>query len=411
MVLSMKTVIVGAGIAGLWIADKLATDTDDTITVLEKGDYAGGRVITSKKYGYEIGAGRIDLRDHTHVLALVKRFGLKTYEHGKGSLWIPLDSQTDQEKLEKLSVNSFHAIWDPVVALLKKLDPTVLATHTLRELATRVLGPKQTESLLIQFPYRAELDTLRADLAIHSFETEMNETPTFGGVVGGLSEIIHSLEKDAKKNGVQIQFGVTVTDVLSHGSTYTVLLKEGKPIKADRVILAIPSVALRTLPCTRSFPPLKHLTMKPLTRIYAKMIGPWPFQKRIITDSPLRYIIPIRPAEGIVMISYTESQDTRRFLGLKGPALIAALLDELKRLFPSLRLTIEWAHAYEWSDGCSYWLPGPYDPVAEGASALQPFPQTMPRLHLVGESFSQRQAWMEGALEHAQELWNTQLRP
>lgn len=402
----MKTVIVGAGIAGLWIADKLSAETDDKITILEQGDYAGGRVITSKKYGYEIGAGRIDLRDHKHVMALVKRFGLKTYEHGKGALWIPLDS--DQEKP---TIDPFHVIWNPVIAILKKLDPTVLATHTLRGLATRVLGPREADALLIQFPYRAELDTLRADLAIHSFETEMNETPTFGSVVGGLSQIIHGIESDVRKNGVQIQFGVTVTDVLSRGSTYTVLIKGGKPVTADRVILALPSVALRSLPVLRSFPPLKHLTMKPLTRIYAKMIGPWPFQKRIITDSPLRYIIPIRPADGIVMISYTESQDTRHFLGLKGPALIAALLDELKRLFPSLRLTIDWAYAYEWSEGCTYWLPGLYDPMAEGHQALQPFPTTMPRLHLVGESFSQRQAWMEGALEHAQELWNTQLRP
>jgi len=408
MVLSTKTIIVGAGIAGLWIADKLATNTDDDITILEMGDYAGGRVITSKKYGYEIGAGRIDLRDHKHVMALVKRFGLKTYEHGKGALWIPLD----QEKPQKPAIDPFHAIWDPVVALLKKLDPAVLATHTLRELATRVLGPTQTDALLIQFPYRAELDTLRADLAIHSFETEMNETPTFGGVVGGLSEIIHGLEKDAKKNGVQFQFGVTVTDVLCSGSVYTILLKEGKKVTADRVILALPSSALQALPVLHSFQPLKHLTMKPLTRIYAKTVGPWPYTKRIVTDSPLRYIIPIRPTDGIVMISYTESQDTRRFLGLKGDALIVALKTELKRLFPqSQDMSIEWAHAYEWSDGCSYWLPGPYDPKKEGLQALQPFPSTMPHLHLVGESFSQRQAWMEGALEHAQELWNTQLRP
>jgi protoporphyrinogen oxidase len=403
MVLSTKTIIVGAGIAGLWIADKLATNTDDDITILEMGDYAGGRVITSKKYGYEIGAGRIDLRDHKHVMALVKRFGLKSYEHGKGSLWLSVDSGQ-----EKPTTDPFHAIWNPVIAILKKLDPTVLATHTLRELATRVLGPKQTDALLIQFPYRAELDTLRADLAIHSFETEMNDTSTFGSVVGGLSTIIHGLESDVKKKGVQIQFGVTVTDVLCSGFTYTVLLKEGKPMKADRVILALPSVALRSLPVLHSFQPLKHLTMKPLTRIYAKTVGPWPFQKRIVTESPLRYIIPIQPAEGIVMISYTESQDTRRFLGLKGPTLIAALLSELNRLFPSLDLDMEWAHAYEWSDGCTYWTPGlvSYDPVEEGRQALQPFPSTMPHLHLVGESFSQRQAWMEGALEHAAELWS-----
>jgi protoporphyrinogen oxidase len=406
----MKTIIVGAGIAGLWIADKLATNTDDKITILEMGDYAGGRVITSKKYGYEIGAGRIDLRDHKHVMALVKRFGLKTYEHGKGALWLSVDSGSSSHQ-EKLTTDPFHDIWNPVIAILKKLDPSVLATHTLRGLATRVLGSREADALLIQFPYRAELDTLRADLAIHSFETEMNDTPTFGSVVGGLSQIIHGLESDVRKKGVQIQFKTEVTDVLCSGSVYTVLLKEGKPITADRVILALPSSALQALPVLRSFQPLKHLTMKPLTRIYAKTVGPWPYTKRIVTDSPLRYIIPIKPAEGIVMISYTESQDTRRFLGLKGPALIAALLSELNRLFPTLTLEIEWAHAYEWSDGCTYWLPGPYDPVVEGKKALQPFPDTMSRLHLVGESFSQRQAWMEGALEHAQELWNTQLRP
>jgi protoporphyrinogen oxidase len=402
----MKTIIVGAGIAGLWIADKLATNTDDKITILEQGDYAGGRVITSKKYGYEIGAGRIDLRDHKHVMALVKRFGLKTYEHGKGALWLPVDSHQ-----EKPTNDPFHDIWNPVIAILKKLDPTVLATHTLRGLATRVLGSREADALLIQFPYRAELDTLRADLAIRSFETEMNDTPTFGGVVGGLSQIIHGLESDVRKKGVQIQFKTTVTDVLCSESVYTVLLKEGKTVTADRVILALPVVALRSLPVLHSFPPLKHLTMKPLTRIYAKTVGPWPYTKRIVTDSPLRYIIPVAPKDGIVMISYTESQDTQRFLGLKGPALIAALLSELKRLFPSLTLEIEWAHAYEWSDGCSYWLPGSYDPKKEGRQALQPFPTTSPHLHLVGESFSQRQAWMEGALEHAQELWNTQLRP
>jgi hypothetical protein len=31
-------------------------------------------------------------------------------------------------------------------------------------------------------------------------------------------------------------------------------------------------------------------------------------------------------------------------------------------------------------------------------------PQTHPRLHLVGESFSTKQQWIEGALEHATTL-------
>jgi hypothetical protein len=65
---------------------------------------------------------------------------------------------------------------------------------------------------------------------------------------------------------------------------------------------------------------------------------------------------------------------------------------------------ILWAKAYEWSDGCSYWLPGDYDPATESAAALQPFPKTAPNLHICGESFSMNQAWMEGSLEHAAAL-------
>ena len=102
------------------------------------------------------------------------------------------------------------------------------------------------------------------------------------------------------------------------------------------------------------------------------------------------------------MISYTESQDTKRWLGLSGKPLIKALRVELARLFKGKPVPkIEWAIAYEWSEGCSYWTPGSYDPAAASNAALE----VAPGLHLVGESFSLRQAWMEGALEHAASLW------
>jgi monoamine oxidase len=232
----------------------------------------------------------------------------------------------------------------------------------------------------------------------------MSGTKPFGGVVGGLSSITKALAASCRSKGVRFIMQTTVTDVTYDGRTYTVQTQSGRSLKAGRVILALPATILQTLPFLRSFRPLQYLHMKPLTRIYAKTVGPWPFKDRIVTDSPLRYIIPIRPAEGIVMISYTESQDTRAFLGMQGADLVTALTVELRRLFPSMTIDIEWARAYEWSDGCTYWLPGNYDPVAAGQNALQPFPTTMPHLHLVGESFSTRQAWMEGALEHAASL-------
>ena len=94
-------------------------------------------------------------------------------------------------------------------------------------------------------------------------------------------------------------------------------------------------------------------------------------------------------------------------MSLTGDALISALRHDLGQLFPGQVIPdIVWARPYEWSDGCSYWLPGSYDVVAASAEALQPLPE-WPDLHLTGESFSLRQAWIEGALEHAAALWKS----
>lgn len=388
----MRTIVVGAGIAGLWIAEQLAL-LGDTVTVLERADYLGGRVLTSE-LGLEIGAGRI-ATTHSRVLGLVQRLGLTTYAHGTGQLWKALGDARSQP-------NTFHEIWAPIVRVISRMDKHVLATHTLRDLATKVLGAAMTDRILIQFGYRAETDVLRADLGVHAFDHTMGADARFVGVKNGLGQITARLAARCRALGVRIQLNTQVTDVTG---TYVVHTVDAPPLPCDRVVLALPSEALKKLPCMRSFGPLRHLAMEPLTRIYAKFVTPWCFKERIVTDSPLRYIIPIVPELGIVMISYVESQDTQPFRGLSGLTLAAALQRELSRLFPTVPVPlILWVHAYEWAHGCSYWLPGNYDPATESRRALRPFPKSQPRLHLCNESFSLDQAWMEGSLAHAEAL-------
>lgn len=386
----MRTIVVGAGIAGLWIAEQLAL-RGDQVTVLEKTDRVGGRIETSA-IGLEIGAGRI-AQTHCHVRKLARRFGLTLFPLPAGGLWKAIGDTYSQP-------NTFDETWRAILQKIATLDPQVLATHTLRELAVKTMGPAFAEHLLLQFGYRAETEVLRADLGLRAFRGEMGAT-AFLGLRGGLEQLITGLAAAAKKAGATIRLNTKVLDI---SPTYDVKTAEGT-LSADRVILAIPSFAAAKLPCLRSFKPLRHLQMEPLTRIYAKFATSWCLKERLVTDSPLRYIIPIIPELGIVMISYTESQDTQRFKGLSGLALIEALTYELLRLFPEQGMpVIIWAAAYEWPHGCTYWLPGAYDPAAASAAALQPFPKTQPHLHLCNESYSLRQAWIEGALEHAAAL-------
>ena len=382
----MRTIIVGAGIAGLWLAEQLQK-RGDTVIVLEKSDYVGGRILTSA-HGYEIGAGRI-ATNHSRTMALIKRFNLDTF---------PLEGQSEWKALGDTESfpNTFSETWKPIASLFSKMVGT--GHYTLRELATQILGPRMTESLLVRFGYRAEVDTLRADLGIQAFQNEMGAGTSFVVVKGGLSQITAGLAK-----GLDVRLNTTVQDVTQIKSNGIFHVKTPKKTyECDRVILALPVNALRALPCLKGFRTLDYLQMEPLTRIYAQTVGPWTLTKhRLITDSSLRYIIPVRPDQGLMMISYMESQDTKRWAGLKGRALMSALQTELSRLFPNEQVPkFRWARAYEWSAGCTYWLPGSYDPATESKKALQ----VAPGLHLCNESFSLRQAWVEGALEHAFDL-------
>ena len=384
----MHTIIVGAGIAGLWLAEQLAL-RGDKVTVLEKADYLGGRILSSE-YGFEIGAGRIATH-HTRVLELIRRFGLKTHSISNEQLWIKAGPRPAAEP------SIFDATWPVFLQTFAKLNPHTLATHTLKQIATNILGPSMTKIVLRQFGYRGETEVLRADLGLRAFQDEMSPGSEFVVVAGGLSQLIQRMATAARKAGATILLDTTVHDITE--KKYTVHTSRGT-WSCDRVILAIPSEALKRIPCTRNLPVLKYLRMEPLTRIYAK--GPR-FQHRIVTNSPLRHIIPIR--DDLSMISYTEAQDTRAFHGLRGPALRKALQAELDALIPNSP-KITWAHAYEWLHGCSYWLPGTYDPETESIRALQPI-ASMPRIHLCNESFSLRQAWIEGSLEHAEMLLRT----
>jgi hypothetical protein len=78
---------------------------------------------------------------------------------------------------------------------------------------------------------------------------------------------------------------------------------------------------------------------------------------------------------------------------------------ETQHLFPEKTIPKATStKTYLWTDGCSYWLPGAYDYRKMSVSALNPMLETYPNLHLVGESFSTKQQWIEGSLEHADNL-------
>ena len=411
-------VIVGAGIAGLRCGiELLHKRPKTTIVILEKYKYNGGRVVTYKKtlqdvkgkcthLQWENGAGRIHTT-HTKVLDLVKQYNLTTF---------PLSAEQFFVKGGHQEPSPFESLLDLFLPMLQEVEPSILATHTLRDLFGMLLKEK-TNDFLLMFPYRAEVDTLRADVGIESFQRDMGTYEGYVVVKEGLSSIIEGMVKEFTELGGQIFHQQAVTDIQKEGDHYLVKAKtpSGDSLwSAKKVICALHSEALKQIPCFSEWKTLKHLKMEPLLRTYAV----FPTEKgtswfsdlgRCVSPGPIRYFIPINPSCGIAMISYTDGKDARHHIATlkeKGEeGLEEVLLNELRAMFPSKTIPEPlFFKAHPWYEGCTYWLPGSYDPNQLSEEALHPFPDTLPGVYCCGESFSTRQAWMEGALEHADML-------
>jgi monoamine oxidase len=81
------------------------------------------------------------------------------------------------------------------------------------------------------------------------------------------------------------------------------------------------------------------------------------------------------------------------------------VMTDLRALFPERDIPKPvFFKPHPWTSGVTYWLPGTYSPEKESYEALHPFPKQFPNLYVCGESFSLRQGWIEGAIEHAELL-------
>jgi monoamine oxidase len=406
---SEHIIIVGAGIAGLRTALNLKEKYPHyKITILEKYTQPGGRMETifiNKNTHYESGAGRIH-SSHKTLLKLIKKYHLTTSKLPDESYW-----KTPETPLQN---NGFFAIWKELCTLFSQLPEQTLRTHTLRYLTIEVLGAEMAKKLLDTYPYRAEIEIMSARPALDMFEQLTGGH--FCVLNEGFTKLIEHLTGDAKRAGIKFHFNQDINRVEYNNSTelYKISgISNGNLVtySAGRVILAVHKNALEKIyPFSPTDTLLQKIRMEPLLRIYSKYKdSSWFPDKNVITDTPLRFVIPINKEKGIIMSSYLDSRDIDPWGDLykksHGEKLKEKIHNETQNLFPETFIHMsEYTKAYYWKDGCSYWLPGNYDYKLVSKDSHNPKPEIFPRLHLVGESFSTKQQWIEGALEHADML-------
>ena len=392
------TIIVGGGISGLFLAYKLK-DTKQDILLIEKEKQFGGRVHTIYKtdYHYECAAARLSNKHHK-LMTLIHELGLKDQ-------LVKLSEDIDVIIHNKRSSINVDNLLKELMLRSKGLKKDYLENILLFQLMIDVFDYDTAVSIKEAFGYDSEFMILNAKAGLDMFKKDLFQGDTEYYIFKeGLSKLINTLIDNLKTySNVTLKLSEGLEDI---EDTYIKTDKKNR-LYYDKLILTIPQEHLIKLEYLKDVKYLDSVNGVPLLRIYFKY--PTKDNKdiwfknisRTTTDNYLRQIIPINYDNGLIMISYTDGLSVKLLtaLHMRGKdVLVKAIHKEIKDIF-SLKKEIpepEEVFFHLWDNGCHFWKLGSdiqeiYDKMLKPIEGKQ--------LFICGESFSKKQAWMEGALE------------
>tara|TARA_X000000368_G_scaffold111373_2_gene86670 strand:+ start:1552 stop:2823 length:1272 start_codon:yes stop_codon:yes gene_type:complete len=394
-------VIVGGGIAGLYCAYKLSETQN--VALFDDRNYIGGRIYTHSK-GYEVGAARFN-DSHTQLLELIKYYKLTK---------MPIPKEIDyieyiEDKENEVTMNShieFQKTLNKVVKNTKKTNN--LKNITFYEHLIKILKSKEKADRIVNiFGYYSEMKEMNAFDAYNTFKNDFGNVQYYI-LMEGLSNLCENMMKTIRKNGSKVYLKSRINSVERVNDYFRIGRENRKrKITGKKVIFAIKPHQLKDFPIISSIHKYtKAVYNAPLIRIYAVYKDVW-FKNinRTTTNNILRQIIPINKKTGLIMISYTDGEDTKPFMKnkyeLKPDSELRQIVSKnIKKVFPEENISAPlYFSAHLWTVGCHHWLPN-FDSIQIQKDILNP----VENVYICGEGFSDKQAWIEGALNSASKV-------
>lgn len=406
-------VIIGGGIGGLYCVEKLIQKYKNTkkILLLDERSYFGGRLITHKRPIYEIGAARFN-NNHKLLLKLINKYKLTKIKLPSSVDYI---YKTKNEVIYYKDANkTFDMIMKNIINESRKYKKEELINLTLKQFIDMISETTQlSEKLIHIFGYNSEIAKMNAHDSLRSFDKDFTNN-NFYVLKEGFSELCEAMVRKNEYN-VDYKLNHKVDNIKKGDNIFEIIgtnIKSNKNyiFNSKKIIIAVKSEQLRQFKLLKPvFPYLKCLYNAPLLRIYAK----YPIDKntkkawfcdlpRLTTNSFLRHIIPIDPNSGLIMISYTDGSDTNIFLQdktrqkLKDDDVIKNMIqDELKIILPNYNVPQPtYFKTHLWHVGAHHWKP-----KCNSEKIYNQIKNPLKNVYIIGEAFSQKQAWVEGALE------------
>ena len=373
--MEVDNIIIGGGMAGIYIAKKLQKEGKDFI-LLEASGRIGGRHLTIKdnreKVMYEAGSWRVH-SSHKRVIELCEQLHLSLTHFEK------------QGRKEKFNGIDGLTKFD---SLIIENDGDVKKA-LFEELKTGYQGTYDTPSN--SHPYSVSTD--------HGEYFVIDE---------GQDEIINRMAKNIPDERIKLNH--SVQDIIKDKEGYKIKVGrridfgpvEYVEIKCRFIFSCIPqNRAWRWDISQRYLKPLLN-SVKPLSlhHIYAKSKDIEITKHTKLPSSSLAQVIPSTHGNEWFQVSYSAGRVANFWYNYKLKYGKSGLKKLLEQYF--LDQKFDDVESYYWSHAYHLWRVTPYFDIKQVVkNSICPNPVKLPNLWWAGECFSSYQGWSEGALETA----------
>ena len=402
----MKHTIIGAGITGLYLAYNLLLNRIPSadIVIFEGSKRIGGRIYTNEHKGfrYSVGAGRLG-KKHKYVMKLIKDFKLKDQiiNIGKNTNYFIEGRLMNEEQLLKHYKSTFKSLkelWK--YAIEKKLngnkyDPNLYNLHNYFSL---ILNANEVELLKISLGYQGEMYDMNAYNGIltlrKDFDIRNNEFFVLRDGIQILCDVLYKYIVDA---GVSVNFSSILEDVKDDDKTIRV---NGNIYNYSKLYLTLKRSDYMKINYFKKYDYLFNTVSDGhLLRIFAQYKDVWfKDMPKILTQNKLQFIIPIDYNSGLIQISYSDRYNADFWNAFKTEKDVKKYLTKiLNEMFPEKNIKEpEWITMHFWKAGDHMWNVGVNTKKIQEKMDDIFIPKD---IYILGETYSERQAWIEGAIE------------